>query len=201
MAILQENKQKVHPVIDYCELNKYVDVYIACTDILCTQIERVAAAGVRCHNVGPVPGLLTNTVKIKGTWYCLNWLGFGLNRAPNIMTTIMNAVGAQDKNIQKATSSYVDDVFVNESILSSQPVKKYFESFRLTCKEPDPLQDRVKVLGLHISGNGERLCWRRGGDIPKVLPVISHWSSFFIYGKLVGHFPIHGVSSEWLWWP
>ena len=91
-----------------------------------------------------------------------------------------NAVRAQDKNIQKATSSYIDDVFINESIISSQAVKKHFQHFGLTCKESEPLQDGAKVLGLHVSGNRERLCWRKGGDALGILPVITHHNTFFL---------------------
>ena len=36
------------------------------------------------------------TVEIKGTRYCLTRLGFGLNVAPSIMTTIMSAIRQQD---------------------------------------------------------------------------------------------------------
>ena len=82
---------------------------------------------------------LFQTVEIKGTRYCLTRLGFGLNMALNIMTAIMNAVRAQGENVQNATSSYIDDIFVNENIMSSQVVKKHFECFKLTCMEPKPL--------------------------------------------------------------
>ena len=63
------------------------------------------------------------TVEIKSTRYCPGQLGFGLNIAPYIITAIMNVVREQDENIQKATSSFIDDVFVNECIESSQAVK------------------------------------------------------------------------------
>ena len=36
LAIQQENKQKVRPIIDYQELNKYVDTYTANVDV-CSQ--------------------------------------------------------------------------------------------------------------------------------------------------------------------
>ena len=55
------------------------------------------------------------TVKIKGQRYCLTRLGFGLNVALIIMRSIINMVMVQDETIQGATSSYIDDIFVNES--------------------------------------------------------------------------------------
>ena len=88
------------------------------------------------------------------------------------MMAIMNASETQVKNVHKATSSYIDDIFVNEHILSSQAVKKHFEHFKLTCKKPEPLQNGAKVLGPHVSENGKRLCWR-GSDAPGVPPVIT----------------------------
>ena len=75
------------------------------------------------------------------------------------------------------------------NILSSQAVKKHFELFGWTCKEPEPLQNGMKVLRLHVSSNGERLRWRRGGDTQEFPPVITHQSTFSVCGKLVGHFP------------
>ena len=59
------------------------------------------------------------------------------------------------------------------NVLSFQVVKKLFEHFGLTCKEPEPLQNGVKVLELHISSDRERLCWRRGDDAPEVPLVIT----------------------------
>ena len=48
----------------------------------------------------------------------------------------------------------------------------------------------MKVLGLHVSDNGQRFHWRRGGDAAEVPPVITHQSTFSVCGKLVDHFPI-----------
>ena len=48
------------------------------------------------------------------------------------------------------------------------------------------------MLGLHVSSNGEKLCWRRGGDALVVPTVITHQSTFSVCGKQVGHFPICG---------
>ena len=144
MAILQENKQKVHSVMDYCELNEHVNAYISGTDVCVQKLKEwwlqgsdiavldLRQAYLQIHikrSVWPF-----QTVEIKRTKYCLTRLGFGLNVALNIMMAIMNAVRAQDKNIQYATSSYIDDIFVNESIMSSQVVKRHFGHFGLTYK-------------------------------------------------------------------
>ena len=202
MAIVQENKQNVCPTMDYCKLNEHVDVYTASTDICAQKLREwqwqgsdVAVLDLRQANLQiHIERSLWpfQTMEIKGTRYCLTQLGFGFNVAPNIMTAIMNAVRVQYKNIQKATSSYIDNIFVNECIVSSQALKKHFEHFGLTCKKPEPLQNGAKVLGLHISGNRKRLRWRRWGNAPEVLPVINCRNTFSVCGKLVGHFPICG---------
>ena len=51
--------------------------------------------------------------------YCVNCLGFGLNVAPLIMQSIVNVVTKLDKIINAATSSYNNDIFVNESVCSA----------------------------------------------------------------------------------
>ena len=156
MAVLQENKQKVRPVIDYRELNKQVDPYTAGADVCAHKLREWRQQGSvvaildlhRAYMQIRVEKSLWpfQTVEIKGTRYCLTRLGFGLNVAPSIMTVIMSAIRQQDEAVQQATSPYIDDIFVNEGILSAQAVKEHFESFGLTCKEPERLQDGQKRL-------------------------------------------------------
>ena len=71
---------------------------------------------------------------------------------------------------------------------------KHFERFGLTYKEPKPLQDVTKVLGLHVSSNGEKLRWKKSVDVPEVPLVIIRRRTFSVCGKLVGHFPV----CDWL---
>ena len=58
-------------------------------------------------------------VKIKGQRYCLTYLGIGLNVAPQNMRSIVKAEIGQDETVNSATSSYVNDIFVNESVFGS----------------------------------------------------------------------------------
>ena len=53
-----------------------------------------------------------------------------------IMRSIMNMVMAQDKTIQGAMSSYIDDIFVNESVCTAACGRDHFLQFGLTCKDP-----------------------------------------------------------------
>ena len=48
---------------------------------------------------------------------------FGLNVAPSIMRTVVEATLTKDKCIQWATSAYIDDVYVDESIVLAAPLQ------------------------------------------------------------------------------
>ena len=116
-------------------------------------------------------------------------MGFDLNVAPSIMQTIVDAILTKDKHIQWATSSYIDDVYVDESIV---PVKEHLCSFGLLSKEPERLQDGAQVLVLQVLGEDNSLYWRRGNKIPDMPHVIMRWNVFSLCSKLVGHLPIGG---------
>ena len=92
-------------------------------------------------------------VKIKGQRYCLTRLGFGLNVTPIIMRSIINLVMAQDKTIQGATSSYINNIFVNESACTAARVRDHLLQFGLTCKDLERLRDGTCVLGLCVMEN------------------------------------------------
>ena len=89
------------------------------------------------------------TIKIKGERYCLTRLGFGLNVAPIIMRPIINMVMAQDETLQGATSSYIDDMFVNKSACIAAHVRDHLLQFGLTCKDPEWLRDGTCVMEKH----------------------------------------------------
>ena len=132
------------------------------------------------------------TVLFKGRKYCLTHMGFGLNVAPSIMQTIVDAILTKDKRIQRATSAYIDDVYVDESIVPAARVKEHLCSFGLLSKEPERLQDGARVLGLQVWGEDNSLYWRRGNKIPDMPCVVTRQNVFSLCGKLVGHLPVGG---------
>ena len=89
-------------------------------------------------------------VLIKGERYCLTWLGFGLNVALMIMKPIVSTVLAQEEQTMKAMSVYIDDINMNEEIVSVDEVMAKLESFGLTYKDPEHLKHGAKVLGFKI---------------------------------------------------
>ena len=160
MAILQENKQKVRPVMDYRELNEHVNAYTANADVCAQTMREWRQQGPQAAIVDLCRAYLQihidkslwpfQTVKIKGQRYCLTCLGFGLNVAPQIMRSVVKAVIGQDKTVDGTTFSYVDDIFVNESVRSAVQVKMHLELFGLTCKDPEQLSSSACLLGVYV---------------------------------------------------
>ena len=54
--------------------------------------------------------------------------------------------------MMKATLSYIDDIYVNEEVISADKVKVKLESFGLTCKDLEHLKHGAKVLCLKSLG-------------------------------------------------
>ena len=157
MAVIQQNKQKVRPVLDYRELNDHVDPFTARADICTENLREWRRAGSNVSVLDLRKAYLQvrvhqslwsyQTVLFKGRRYCLTHMGFGLNVALSIMQTIVDPILTKDKRIQRATSAYIDDVYVDESIAPAARVKEHLCSFGLLSKEPERLQDGARVLG------------------------------------------------------
>ena len=84
-------------------------------------------------------------------------MGFGSNVEPSIMQTIVDAILMKDKHIQWATSAYIDDVYVDESIVPVAHEKEHLYSFGLLSKDRERLQDGALVLGLKLWGEDNSL--------------------------------------------
>ena len=202
MAVIQHNKQKVRPVLDYRELNAHVDAFTAHADICAQKLRewrregdevsvldlRKAYLQIRVHrSLWPY-----QTVLIRGRRYCLTRMGFGLNVAPSIMRTIVDAVLSRDDRTRQATSAYIDDVYVNENKVPATEIKRHLSNFGLDSKDPERLKDGARVLGLNVWGERNTLYWKRGNEIPDMPHIITRRSVFSLCGKLVGHLPIGG---------
>ena len=167
MAVIQQNKQKVKLVLDYRELNDHVDLFTAHADICTEKLREWQRAGSNVSMLDLCKAYLQvrvhqslwsyETVLFKGRRYCLTCMGFGLNVAPFIMQTIFDAILMKDKRIQWATSAYIDDVYVDESIVPAARVKEHLCSFGLLSKEPERLQDGARVFGLQVWGEDNSL--------------------------------------------
>lgn len=52
-------------------------------------------------------------------------LGFGLSCAPRIMSKILREVRSMDVRIKKGTDSYIDDIIVEENVISAEEVRSF----------------------------------------------------------------------------
>ena len=131
-------------------------------------------------------------VRYKGTVYCLTRLGFGLSSAPHIMSKILKTVLAKKDDICSATSSFIDDIMVNTSLVPASRVVVHLKENGLVAKEPEALEGGA-VLGLKLrKADDGHLKFERANTIPEVSQGLTRKELFSICGKLVGHYPKAG---------
>ena len=73
---------------------------------------------------------------------------------------MMTAVLTQDETVDRATSSYLDAIFVNEDVVSGPCVEDHLLRYGLECKPAERVTDGARVLGLVWGKRGE-LRWKR----------------------------------------
>jgi len=202
MAVVQINKDKVRPVMDYRELNCYVSSHTAESDVCHEKLRKWRKLGSNLQLVDLRKAYLQiridptlfkyQVVRYKDRKYCLTRLGFGLNCAPKIMSSILRKVFSLDPSIEKGTDSYIDDIIVNNDIVSTKCVMDHLKRYGLETKEPESIDD-ARVLGLKVGRNTTGvLMWKRDNVIDGPSDVRTRRQIFSLCGKLTGHFPVAG---------
>ncbi|KFD64015.1 hypothetical protein M514_23725 [Trichuris suis] len=130
------------------------------------------------------------TVMFRGRRYCRTRLGFGLNVAPTIMKAIVGLVRSLASDVSKGTSAYLDDILVDETIVSAHAVRKHLARYGLECKSPQKVSEGARVLGLAVWGERDTLQWARGTDIRDPPRRLTKRSVFAYRGELIGHYPV-----------
>jgi hypothetical protein len=204
MAVKQPNKQrKVRPVMDYRELNSHIKSnpgldmavcqeklrewrmrgsHAAMLDLKKAYLQIHVAEGLRRFQV----------IKHNGKQYVMTRMGFGLNVAPKIMSKIISKVLSLDKDVAKGADHYIDDIWIDESVVSAEKVRLHLLKYGLVAKDPVPLTD-TRVLGLRVQkDDGELHKWSRDGEQPAIRDKPTKRELFSLCGKLVGHYPIAG---------
>lgn len=203
MAVAQPNKGKVRPVLDFRELNEFVSSHTGQSVVCAEKLRAWRKLGRNVTLVDLRKAYLQihvdkslwryQVVRFKGRKYCLTRLGFGLNVAPKIMTAIINKVFSLDSEVRSGTDSYIDDIIVNEQIVSSQRVINLLKSYGLEAKPAVPLVG-ARVLGLRVSESHGKVVWGRDNVIDPPSPLMTKRQIFSMCGKLIGHFPV----ASWL---
>ena len=203
MAVIQHNKGKVRPVLDFRELNRSISSHTGEAAVCGEKLRRWRKLGTNVSIIDLRQAYLQirvdpslwrfQVVCFKGKKYWLTRLGFGLNVAPKIMTAIVTKVLNMDEQVRDGTDSYIDDIIVNEDVIPCESVLRHLEKFGLVAKDPEKLGG-ARILGLQVKHENERFMWTRGNLIGELPERLKKRDLFSLCGKLVGHFPV----ANWL---
>ena len=108
------------------------------------------------------------------------------------MKAVVRTVLLQDEVVNRGVLPYVDDLLVDEDIVSADHVVEHFARYGLACKPPQRAAEGARLLGLWVTTDDGELRWRR--DNPVVAPpeVLTRRAVFAWCGQLVSHFPVVG---------
>ena len=209
MAVRQPNK--VRPVLDYRELNGHVTAHTADADVCADQLRKWRRHGSRIAVVDLRKAYLQlrlerrlwpyQTVMVRGRRHCLNRLGFGLSVAPNIMKAVVQAILERDERVRRGVLAYVDDLLVDEDIVSAEEVVQHFAEYGLECKPPQRAAEGARLLGLRVGAYGGELRWQRDSEIPAPPAQVTRRALFAWCGRLLSHLPVAGwlrPAAAWL---
>ena len=207
LAVFQPTKDKVRPVMDYRELNDFVECH--------TGDDMVAVCGEKVRKWRQLQGELKvvdlksaylqihisedlwkyQIVRYKGIHYALTRLGFGLSCAPRIMTSILRKVLSLDDRVRRGTDHYIDDIVVQESIVGVGEVRAHLTKYGLETKEPEDL-DGGRLLGIALNKDSSGCLHMSRGtplvDIDLDMTGLTKRGLFSLCGRLVGHYPVAG---------
>ncbi|XP_045101484.1 uncharacterized protein LOC123498445 [Portunus trituberculatus] len=202
MAVRQNNGGKVRPVLDYRELNDCVIAFTADSDVCSDQLRKWRRHGENVSVLDLRKAYLQvrvdqqlwpfQTVMVRGWRYCLTRLGFGLNIAPQVMKAVVKTILAQDSKIEQAVLPYVDDLLVNEDLVSAEQVAAHFASYGLECKQPVRVADGARLLGLRIRPVNGELQWTRDNAVAAPPKQVTRRAVFAWCGRLIAHLPVGG---------
>lgn len=211
IAVRQEKggKSKVRPVLDYRKLNDCIESHPAGSIPTCIdQIRKWRQWGKQCTMLDLRRAYLQVHVHVNlwtyqavhwmGKDYLLTRLGFGLTSAPKIMTQIVQTVLKKDLMCKAGVDAYIDDLYVNEAVVSAEKVMQHLKQWGLVTKEPERIGsgESVRVLGMRVDPSFR---WSREGslvspDAYKVGDVMTRRSVHKLIGEWIGHYPV----ASWL---
>ena len=185
---------------DFRELNSHVDAFTANADVCADKIREWRRLGTNVAIVDLRGAYLQKrvhesmwpyqTMIFRGQMCCLARLGFGLTVAPSVMKSVLTAVLTQDETVDHATSSYLDDIFVNEYVASVQCKENRLLRYGLECKPAECVADGARMLGLEVCGERGELRWKSYNAFGEGPDTLTRRSVFSFCGKLIGHLPV-----------
>ena len=207
LAVVQPTKDKVRPVMDYRELNEFVECHTGdeAVAICAEKVRKWRQLGGEIRVVDLKSAYLQihvakelwqyQVVRYQGENFALTRLGFGLTSAPRIMSKVLTKVLSLDDDVRSGTDHYIDDIVVNESVVSAERVCHHLRHYGLEPKEPVSL-DGGRLLGIALRRVGDgHLQMSRGAELPTSVvdgTTLTKRGVFSLCGRLVGHYPIAG---------
>ncbi|XP_067931172.1 uncharacterized protein [Watersipora subatra] len=190
MAVFQPNKhRKVRPVMDYSrELNDYISFNPGQGVAICQKKLRkwrqmgnnvcmldLQKAYLQLH-------VATDLQKFQARYcnktFVMTRMRFGLNVALKIMSKILSRVLSLSETARKGTAHYIDDIIVNQDMVTVAEVRNHLQRYGLKTKESESIID-ARVLGLRVIRQGSALMWLRDNDIIQEIskpdPVKGKW--------------------------
>ena len=202
MAVIQPKKDKVRPVMDFRELNAHLTPHTADADVCNEKIREWRRCGRKVALLDLRDAYLQvhvdeslwpyQTVVFQGRRWCLTRLGFGISVAPLAMRKVLAMALSRDPQVDSATSPYVDDILVNEDVISAVMVKDHLETLGLVCKPPEKVAEGARVLGIRVWGEQRGLFWKRDGEDIQPPPKLTRRAVFSLCGRLTSHVPVGG---------
>lgn len=93
-----------------------------------------------------------------------------------------------DEKINQATSPYLDDILVDQRIVSTADVELQLNNHGLVCKAAEQVSKGSRVLGMRVWGERQGLFWRRDNDIGEMPEQLTRRSVFSLCGRLTSLF-------------
>ena len=120
-------------------------------------------------------------------------MGFGLNLAPVMMSSILRYVLQQNSALAKSTRGYIDDTLVTNG--NGGMLVAHLKKWGLHAKAPEYFgKNPVRALGLEVTVNPstKEMFWKRGREIPIIKNVLTKREIFSLCGNLVANLPVAG---------
>lgn len=67
-----------------------------------------------------------------------------------MMKAIVEALLSQEDKMKEAMSAYIDNIFVNNNVVSVMYIKEHLLWFKLNSRDLECLKEKMKVLGLEV---------------------------------------------------
>lgn len=80
-----------------------------------------------------------------------------MRSVPKVITKVLKTIWGNVAEVKRATSSYIDDILVDESVTMTEEIVNHQKKLGLMAKSPDAIE-RGAALGLNIQRQDGKTC-------------------------------------------